>query len=211
MNDARRLGGVTEKGEQVATAILDGAIETIADVGVADASLQRIADRAGVDKRVLRYYFGDREGLFAAVVGRVGDRLLAETEEALVDIVDPDVGFAVGFRVLWGTVLASPHLHGAYYELVAASITDPSLRRHVVAVRDRYDRMIQERARAAEAEGFVWNMSIEAMSALVIAGLQGLTLDYLQRGETKQLKAALREYQEWLKGLSSKFPDWGTL
>ena len=152
---------------------------------------------------MLRYYFGDREGLFAAVVGRVGDRLLAESEEALVDIVDPDVGFAVGFRVLWGTVLASPHLHGAYYELVAASITDPSLRRHVVAVRDRYDRMIQERARAAEAEGFVWSMSIEAMSALVIAGLQGLTLDYLQRGETKQLKAALREYQEWLKSLSS--------
>ena len=203
MATQQRLGGVTPKGERAARGILDAAIDVIADHGPAGASLRRIAERADVDKRVLRYYFADRDGLLAAVADRIGERLLSEAERALADIVDPGEGFEIGFRVLWGTVTASPRLHAAYVHLVAASISDEALRERVIAVRDRYDALIQERARAAEANGYVWTMDRAAMSALVLAGLQGLTLDYLQRGETPQLAEALREYRAWLAGLAA--------
>lgn len=204
VRDERQLGGVTAKGEQVALGILDAAIETIADHGAGGASMQRIADRAGVDKSVLRYYFGDRDGVFSAVTNRIGDRLVGDLETALADITDPGIGFEVGFEVLWGAVVANPRLHGAYLELVAASIGDDSLRAHVVAVRDRYDHVIQERATFAEAEGFVWRMPKETMSALVLATLQGLTMDYLQRGETPQLADALAEFRVWMQGLAAQ-------
>ena len=192
----------TPKGERVATAILDAAIETIADEGCTGASLQRIADRAAVDKRVLRYYFGDRDGVLAAVVDRVGDRMLGAAEEALADVVDPDRGFALGFGVLWDTVVASPRLHRTYFDLVTTALSDPELNARVVEIRERFSRLIEERAVAAEAHGWVWTMDRAAMNGLVIAGLQGLTLDYLQRGPTPQLEVALRAYAEWLQGLA---------
>ena len=37
------------------------------------------------------------------------------------------------------------------------------------------------------------------MSALVLAGLQGLTIEDLQRDETEQLELALTEYRSWLR------------
>jgi AcrR family transcriptional regulator len=204
MAEKRRRGGATEKGQQVATGILDAAVEVLADHGTAGASLQRIADRAGVDKRVLGYYFGDRDGVLAAVAGRIGDRLLAASEEALADVVDPDVGFAIGFGLMWDTVVREPRLHAAHLALVTASISDPTLRDAAVAVRDRYDRLIQERATEAEKAGWVWVMDKATMSQLVIAGLQGLTLDYLQRGDTPQLRDALEVYQAQLQVLAHR-------
>ena len=207
MAEDRTLGGVTKKGERVATGILDAAIETIADLGVGGASMQRIADQAEVDKRALQYYFGDRDGLLAAVAQRVAERLVGEAEEALADIVDPGEGFRVGFELLWGNVVASPRLHGAYLDLLAASISHPALREHVVKVRDRYDHMIQERATTAEAEGYVWTMPKDTMSAMVLATLQGLTLDYLQRGMTPQLEGALKAYRAWLEELAEPPPE----
>lgn len=195
-------GGVTSKGERVAQSILDAAIETIADVGCSGASLQRIADRAGVDKRVLGYYFGGRDEVLAAVTARVGERLLGEAEAAISEIVHPVEGFALGFAVLWRSVVEHPRLHAAYLALVAASISDPALAPHVAAVRERYDHLVQERAQVAESLGYVWPMGRETMSAMVLALLQGLTLDYLQRGDTPQLRDALAAYQEWMQGLA---------
>jgi len=194
----------TAKGERVAAGILDAAIETIAQHGCAGASMQRIADAADVDKRVLAYYFDDRDGLLAAVTERVGDRLLGAAETALADIVDPDVGFRVGFSLLWEDVVAHPRLHAAHLALVAQSITDDALRPHVVAVRERYDHLIQERATVAESVGYRWLMDKATMSEMVLAGLHGLTLDFLQRGETPQLAAALQMYQDSLQGLAVK-------
>jgi hypothetical protein len=45
-------------------------------------------------------------------------------------------------------------------------------------------------------------MPKETMSAMVLATLQGLTLDYLQRGYTPQLEGALETYRSWLEGLA---------
>lgn len=197
----------TAKGERVALTIVDAAIETIADVGVTGASLQRIADAAVVDKRILGYYFGDRDAVFVAVVDRVGDRLLGEAEAALAEIVHPEEGFALGFALLWRSVIEHPRLHAAHLALVAASISDPVLQPGVTAIAERYDRMVQERATIAESHGYVWPMGKETMSAMVLALLQGLTLDYLQRGDTPQLRAALSAYQEWMQGLATRPAD----
>ena len=54
--------------------------------------------------------------------------------------------------------------------------------------------------------GYVWALDKGTMSEMVLAGLHGLTLDYLQRGETPQLRAALEVYQQSLQGLAVKSP-----
>ena len=48
--------------------LIAAALETIADLGFANASLARIAERAGISKGVIGYYFPSKDDLVRAVV-----------------------------------------------------------------------------------------------------------------------------------------------
>jgi AcrR family transcriptional regulator len=50
--------------------ILEGASDEFADLGLAGARIDRIAERADVNKRMIYAYFGGKERLFEAVVDR---------------------------------------------------------------------------------------------------------------------------------------------
>jgi AcrR family transcriptional regulator len=64
--------------------IVASAIEVIADVGFAQASLARIAAHAGISKGVISYHFAGKEELMVEVVertyGAIADHVLAEME-----------------------------------------------------------------------------------------------------------------------------------
>lgn len=60
------------------------AIEAIAELGYAQASVRKIADRAGVAMSVVLYHFGDKDSLITAVVSECYRTLL----EVMVPAVD---------------------------------------------------------------------------------------------------------------------------
>ncbi|MFB4275209.1 TetR/AcrR family transcriptional regulator [Nonomuraea sp. MTCD27] len=64
--------------------IVASAIEVIAEVGFAQASLSRIARHAGISKGVISYHFAGKEELMEEVVNRtygaIADHVLAEME-----------------------------------------------------------------------------------------------------------------------------------
>ena len=70
--------------------IVDCAIDTIAEVGFAKASVDQIAKRAGVSKGVITYHFPNKDEIVAAVIGKVvaagrtyiQPRIMAETSAA---------------------------------------------------------------------------------------------------------------------------------
>lgn len=62
--------------------IVEAAIDVVADLGFAGASLARIAERAGVSKGVISYHFDGKEELMAQVVehvyGDIGEAVYAQ-------------------------------------------------------------------------------------------------------------------------------------
>jgi TetR/AcrR family transcriptional regulator len=62
-------------GSDVRTRILRAATDVFADKGYAGASIADISSAAGITKPMLYYYFGDKAGLFDAVVEQVHGRL----------------------------------------------------------------------------------------------------------------------------------------
>jgi TetR/AcrR family transcriptional regulator, fatty acid metabolism regulator protein len=54
--------------------IVDAAIDTIAEVGYARASLGRIAERAGISRGLISYHFAGKEELISEIVRSVIDR-----------------------------------------------------------------------------------------------------------------------------------------
>ncbi|MER6139114.1 TetR family transcriptional regulator [Streptomyces sparsogenes] len=64
--------------------LLDAAMDEFAEKGYAGARVQDIADRAGLNKQLISYYFGGKEGLYQ----ELHRQWLRREEET---IVDPDV------------------------------------------------------------------------------------------------------------------------
>jgi TetR/AcrR family transcriptional regulator, mexJK operon transcriptional repressor len=63
-----------QSAEQRRAAILDAASEVFLEHGYADASIDAVVERAGGSKATVYALFGNKEGLFSAVVARCGDQ-----------------------------------------------------------------------------------------------------------------------------------------
>jgi len=66
--NAARGNGAGRDPERTRRRILDAATAEFARYGLGGARVDRIARRAGANKRMLYYYFGDKDGLFLAVL-----------------------------------------------------------------------------------------------------------------------------------------------
>src|ERR1700744_4277293 len=62
--------------------MLDAAGPAFAECGFHDASMDAIAEAAGISKPMLYNYFGSKQGLYAAYIERSGHALLKSMREA---------------------------------------------------------------------------------------------------------------------------------
>jgi AcrR family transcriptional regulator len=75
--------------------LLDTAQAVFAEQGFAGASMDDVADGAGVTKPVLYDHFGSKDGLLAAVIERSGQQMLEATTGA-IEGLDPEVALRSG-------------------------------------------------------------------------------------------------------------------
>jgi AcrR family transcriptional regulator len=98
-------GTAAESGASAREQLLDRCTAYLLEVGFGERSLREIAAGAGTSHRMLIYHFGGREGLLAAVVGRVEAQQRVALAALFASVTDPlDVG-----RRFWRR-LADPSL-----------------------------------------------------------------------------------------------------
>lgn len=192
----------TAKGVRQTDAILAAAIRCLARDGYSASSISKIAADAGVQKRMVLYYFGSREVLFDAVVQRIGDQLLVQLEEALEGLEDPVDIVSVSFDQVWGRITSDRALLAAYFGLVAESVTDPHLRKSVGYINEGYRRLIRRLAADMSTRGRRLAIDEQALTVLIVAGIQGLALEFLERGDTPALRSAIEVFQAWLSSVA---------
>jgi AcrR family transcriptional regulator len=181
-----------------ADAIVEAAIRCLGRDGFAASSLQRIADEAKVNKRSLLYYFDDREDLFEHVVRRIGDRLLAQVADAVAGRKEPSEIVSAGFEEVWAVVTSDRALLAAYFGLVAESVTDPTLRASTAHITDGFRSIIGGLIADAAERGRRPVIDPTVLTEFVVAGIQGLTLTFLERGETPELMGTIDAFRSWL-------------
>jgi AcrR family transcriptional regulator len=106
---AKSTGRATTRDpERTRAAILAAATEEFAANGLTGARVDAIASRARVNKRMIYHYFGDKDGLYLAVLEGTYENIRA----AELDLHLADRGPADGMRELvrftWGYFLAHP-------------------------------------------------------------------------------------------------------
>ncbi|KPK04162.1 MAG: TetR family transcriptional regulator [Betaproteobacteria bacterium SG8_39] len=104
----RRTPGAGRDPERTRRRILDAATAEFARHGLGGARIDRIARRAGANKRMLYYYFGDKDGLFlASLEARYAH--IREAERALqLEHLEPRAALKRLVRFTWDYCLEHP-------------------------------------------------------------------------------------------------------
>lgn len=95
-----------ETAQQTAARLVAVARRAFADEGFAAVSLDMLADRAGVTRGALHHHFGNKAGLFEAVLREVDGELAREMQAAWDVTADPWAGFQRCYHVYLDAALA---------------------------------------------------------------------------------------------------------
>lgn len=93
MTEAGSRRGRAHDAEGAREAILNAAEEVFAEHGFDGARIDAIAETAGYNKSLIFHYYGDKLGLYAAVLQRI-DRQVAEVQTQILEPLFSDEGFA---------------------------------------------------------------------------------------------------------------------
>lgn len=120
----KRANGNVRDPERTRAVILAAATAEITAKGLGGARVDEIAERAGVNKRMIYHYFGDKDGLYLAVLEAAYQ--LIRSEEIKLDLKqrDPVEGMRELVQFTWNyyrlhpeflSLLATENLHRAAY------------------------------------------------------------------------------------------------
>jgi len=88
--------------------ILNAATAEFARYGLGGARVDRIAERAGANKRMLYYYFGNKEALFLAVMEASYARIRSAERSLKLGEIDPEEGIRRLVEFTWAYYLKNP-------------------------------------------------------------------------------------------------------
>jgi AcrR family transcriptional regulator len=166
--------------------ILEAALEVMKAEGYAGTTLAKVAARAGESKALVAYHYGSKQGLVAAVARAVAEEITAEVLGQLGEVtgVESVVANTVAGveRVLDGDV----RVGRIYFDLAAVSVVDPEVRRTIAEINEGWRGVLNERL----GEAGLSPAKARVMTLLVIAGVQGLALERIERGKTADLRKA---------------------
>lgn len=187
--------GRTPKGRREADRILNAAAVALARDGLAATTLATIALEAGVDKRMVVYYFGSRDALIAEVVQHLAERVAAVTERAFTEAMQPPTqAAAAGLGAVWNTSLEDPVLPRAYLALLH-STQEPQARAALRSITEDFYRIFNERINALEASGYRLLDDRDGFVRLSYAVIRGLFTEWVEVGDSAALQSALAQFK----------------
>lgn len=192
----------TSKGVRQSQVILDAALACLGRDGYAATSLARVADEAGVSKRMVLYYFDSRETLFVELTRSIGDRILTILRESVAGIEDPAVVVQKGFETVWEALTADRGLLIALFGVTTESVTDERLAGSVDEFNDGMRDILRGQLRAARENGRKIVVDDEVAVTAMISGFNGLLYQWLLRGATDDLAGAIKGYQTLIASLA---------
>jgi AcrR family transcriptional regulator len=168
--------------------ILEAAIEVLKSDGYAGLTIAKVAARAGESKPLVAYHYGSKQGLVSAAGRSVAEMITGEvldaidgatTIEAVIRGVDAGVE-----RVLD----EDERVARLYFDLSAVSVVDPEVRRTIAEVNEQWREVLVRLL--VEAGDGLSRAKARTLTVMIIAGMQGMTLERIERGATRERKQA---------------------
>jgi len=156
-------------------ALLDAAEHLLLEIGYAQITTRRLAERAGVNHGLVHYYFGSMDNLLARVLERFTERLIARQRAMYAA---GDVPFIDKWRAAMRYLDTDRSYQKVWYELQALAWSRPELRERVARVNAEWRAVLSE-ALAEPHERYGIEMPLDALVSLVITFNEGIILERL--------------------------------
>lgn len=187
--------------------LLDDAVDYVAEHGLADLSLRRLATELGTSHRMLSHHFGSKDGMWLAIVQEVEQRQLA----AFADLApDPSMSLGDLMRAWWHHI-SDPALwpnERLFFEVYAQALHDrPPANQLLVGAIEPW---IGAATELAEAVG-VPPETAPTFARLGLAVTRGLLLDLLATRDRTAVDAAMEHWIALNTGSTDAVPDEGAV
>ena len=166
----------------------------VAEHGIGDLSLRRLAEALGTSHRVLSHHFGSREGLLVAIVRAVEQRERAGMPDRLGagdgELPSPEAAWA------WWEHISAPSLwpnERLFFELYVAAMQGRDYAAPLL------EGVVEDWVEAAAQQLIAAGLDARAARArarLGVAVTRGLLLDLLATGDREGVDAAMRAFIE---------------
>jgi AcrR family transcriptional regulator len=162
-----------ERSAATREALLDATLDCLVEVGFANTTTARVAERAGLSRGAHLHHFQTRDALLAAAAAHLTLRRGEELSAAADALPEGPDRVAAALDVLWHSY-ANP-LYQAALELWTHARTDDELRGQLVPVEREFDRQTLELARRLlpDAAG---RPDFERLVELALATIRGLVV-----------------------------------
>jgi AcrR family transcriptional regulator len=173
--------------------ILDGAFEVLARDGYAGMTTAKVAAASGENKALISYYYGSKQGLVAAVARRVSAEII---DEVLAGLGEPRTaadlvrGLTAG---VWRAMERDERLPRIYFDLASQSVVDPQVSGILLETKEGQRSVLRELLRGLDRPPP--SRDLDGIVVFLVAGLEGLALERVERGETAALAAARKLFE----------------
>lgn len=182
---------LTAKGRRSAARVLEAATTVLARDGYGGATLGRIAEEAGVDKRNILYYYGTREALLVRVVQTVGERVAEHIDAQIGTAERPEQLAEALVEVMWSGITSAPELARAYFALIGGGASNPLVEQALRDLKSTYLEVITRQLQNFDHQSWQVRGDLDGMATLTLAAFRGLLLEWTETGDTPSVAASL--------------------
>jgi AcrR family transcriptional regulator len=161
--------------------ILDACLEVLKAEGYAGLSIAKVAAKAGENKALISYHFGSKQGLIAAAGRELGQSISEEILGGLAAAASVEEVVRGAADGLWALMDRDERLPRVYFDLNAVSVVEDDVREVMREIKAGWRRVLTDLLGQGEDE---------TAAVLVIAGLEGLCLERIERGDTEEVRRA---------------------
>lgn len=185
---------LTAKGERSAARVLQAATSVLARDGFGAATLGRIAQEAGTDKRTILYYYGSREALLVRVVQTVGEQIAENIGSVVTPNRTPDELADAAVAAMWSGVTSIPELSRAYFALVGGGAGPPLVEEALRQLKQAFLGAIARQFEAIDRSRWELRGDPAGTAMFTLALLRGLLLEWTETGDSDELSSGLERF-----------------
>jgi len=170
--------------------ILDAAYEVLKRDGYAGLTTAKVAAASGQNKALIAYYFGSKRGLVTAVARRLAETITDEVLGGLGEPSTPDELVRALADGVWRALDRDEGLLRVYFDFASQSVVEPEVGEIMVEMKEGHRAILRELLRGLPEGPSA--RDLDGVVVFLVAGLEGLALERLERGETDELRRARR-------------------
>ncbi len=160
--------------------ILEACLEVLKEEGYAGLSIAKVAAQAGENKALIAYHFGSKQGLIAAAGRQLGEGISEDILGGLSEAASTEEVIRGAADGLWALMDRDERLPRVYFDLNAVSVVEDDVRDVMREIKAGWRRVLTDLLGEPD----------ETAAVLIIAGLEGLTLERIERGDTDEVRRA---------------------